>query len=142
MTQYTAQTVSPFSRVKDPISSVFIDWRPGQPETWVEEFVKKMSISVALGSGALGSQMTPFVLDSSIKLVTADHGVTIRYAKVIPGAISGGLGHFSMKWRISLLCTSGISIPMNLWFVWTRPANNDQGNSLPDPCRTWTARTL
>jgi hypothetical protein len=56
-------------------------------------FTKKTSISVAFGSGAFGSQITPATFDPSIAFVTADQGVTMQKASVIPGAISGGLGH-------------------------------------------------
>jgi hypothetical protein len=84
------------------MSEVPIDRLPGQPETGVVGFTKKMSISVALGSGAFGSQITPLTLDTSISFVTADQGVTIRNASVTPGAISDGLGHFSMNRSVNL----------------------------------------
>ena len=93
----TAQTLSPFSSRIDPIREVPIERLPGQPDTGVAALTKKISISVAISTGALGSQVTPEIFEASIALVAADEGVIMRKASVTPGAISGGLGHFSMK---------------------------------------------
>jgi hypothetical protein len=57
ITHETAQTLSPFSSGIDSIREVPIERAPGQPATGVVEFIKKMSISVALAVGALYSHI-------------------------------------------------------------------------------------
>ncbi|MGZ7126864.1 MAG: hypothetical protein ACXVH8_03750, partial [Halobacteriota archaeon] len=72
-----------------------IDLFPGHPITTAAGLVIKISISVAIDSGALGSQVTPLYLFSWTGVLTADHGVTILNANVCPSAKSDGLDHFS-----------------------------------------------
>ena len=103
--------VSPFSSGKDPIREVPIDRFPGHPVVPVVGLVIKMSISVAFPSGAFGSQMTLLNLSSSTAVLTADQGVTIRNANVIPGAISDGRGHFSMYRSLNFGVAPSESIP-------------------------------
>lgn len=57
---------------------------------------RMMSISVARGNGQFGIQVM-LVLGSLIGDVTAENGVTIRNAIVMPKAIGIGRGHFSMN---------------------------------------------
>jgi len=62
-----------------------------------------ISISVAVPLGALGNQMMESALTpvSVRELLTAEEGVMIRKASVMPGASSRGRGHCAMMLVLS-----------------------------------------
>ena len=97
VTQQTAQAVSPLLSGIEPIGEVPIERCPGHPVVTVGGLTRRTSISVALPSGAFGSQITPELSPPPLPSANAEDGVTIRKARVKPGPISGGLGHFWIK---------------------------------------------